>query len=550
MSGGSARAGASVQGTPHTSALAAMAELRLLLSLRKLKGKGGVPDLVARAVMLVLAVPVGIAMAALGTGPAAWRAVRYGSLVQLAASGLFIGIWSSWTALGLTLNDRESFDLRRMLVYPVSPALTFVYEQVAALVGDPFSLFWSLLLFGAFGGAALARPGAWLVMLALTHVLFAFGTVCMVSLLQELLARALRMRRVRELGVAAIYIGCLLVAVHVSTGGARGVWQVMLTLTELRWAAYPAALASEAALRLYHGESLHALPWIAGQALAVLLTGWAAYRLALADALAGGAGGQGSGAAGGLGWRIPGRMGPILEKELKYLLRHPLMSVLGLVVPALAGIIGWAGLPIPLPGAPELSGAMPLFAFALYTLLVTQTVWLNAFGWDRGAARTWFLAPVRAVDVLRAKNAAARLVSFGIFTACAVALFVTAPLPPAWALLAALALHLGAGGWFVTAGNLVSILSGRPGSHTLQRGASVAPFSALLGMGIVSAGTALFVLPVLLERRLDQPWVLFWGWAAVGLVGVAVRRAVLPATARLLERRREELVAAVAGDDV
>ncbi len=53
-----------------------------------------------------------------------------------------------------------------------------------------------------------------------------------------------------------------------------------------------------------------------------------------------------------------------------------------------------------------------------------------------------------------------------------------------------------------------------------------------------------------LVDELEQPWVLVWSWTAVGLVGVAVRRAVLPATARLLERRREALLEAVTGDDV
>jgi ABC-2 type transport system permease protein len=223
--------------------------------------------------------------------------------------------------------------------------------------------------------------------------------------------------------------------------------------------------------------------------------------------------------------------------------------VLSRVVPAIAGIVGWVGLPRRIPGAPELSSAVPLLGFALYTLLVTQAVWINAFGWDRGAARIWFLAPVAPADVLSAKNAAARLAAFAIFAACALALFATGGLPPLWVILAAVALHLGAGVWFVTAGNLVSILNGRPGSHALQRGASIAPLSALLGMGIVSAGTLLFLPPVLLEAKLEQPWILVWGWAALGLLGMAVRRAVLPWTARLLERKREGLLAAVAGDD-
>jgi ABC-2 type transport system permease protein len=535
----------------RTSALRAMAELRLRLTLRRLRGRGGVADLVARVVTALMAVPVGLGCAFFA-GQGAYQAVRSGSPITttVASSFLFVGIWCSWTAMGLTLADREAFDLRRMLVYPVSPALTFVYEQVAALVGDPFSLLWSFLLLGAFSGAALARPGAWCLLLALVHLLFVAGTICMISLLQELLARALRIRRAREVGVAAIYLGVLLVVLRVGSGGIWGLFRFASSLSGLRWLPYPAALAGGAATRLYRGELAGALPWVAGQAVAVVATAWIAYRLALADALAGGEGGRARGAAGGSGWRLPGRVGPILEKELKYLARHPLTAVLLLVVPGIAAVAGWGTRSLAYAGASELRAALPLFGFALYALLVTQAVWINAFGWDRGAARTWFVAPVRPADVLRAKNVASRVLAFAIFAGSALALVATAGPPPLWALLAALALHLGAGVWFVTAGNVVSILHPRPGSHALQRGASVAPLSALVGMGIVSAGGALFVPPVLLVVRLEQPWVLVWSWAAIGLAGAAVRRAVLPATARLLERRREELLAAVTGDDV
>jgi ABC-2 type transport system permease protein len=239
----------------------------------------------------------------------------------------------------------------------------------------------------------------------------------------------------------------------------------------------------------------------------------------------------------------------MLEKELKYLLRHPLMAVLALVVPAIAAVVGWWALPF-------LSNpfwrAIPLFGFALYALLVTQAVWLNAFGWDRGGARLWFLAPIDLADVLRAKNAASRVLAFGLFALSAAAIVATGGVPPAGAVVAALVLHLGAGAWWVTAGNLVSILNPRPGSHSLQRGASLSPISALVGMGIISGVVGLFLLPILLAWPLsDRPWpFLVASWAALGLAGAAVRRAALPFTVRLLARRREDVIGAVAGDDV
>lgn len=532
----------------RTSTLRALAELRLRLTLRRLRGRGGVLELVARTTMLVMAVPVGLGFAALA-GWNSFRAVRVGGASSVAVgSGLFfLGIWQTWTVVGVTLSDRESFDLRRLLVYPVPPAQSYAYELVASVLGDPFALFWSLILLGAFAGAALARPGPWVVLLALTHLFFAAAVTALVALLQELLARALRGRRVREVGVAAIYIGMILLLVWGGSGGVRTLVHGVRAVVGLRWIAYPAALAGEAATRLYLGRSVRALPWIAGLGGSAFLTAWVAYRLSLSDAMAGAEGGQAGGSKGGGGWRLPGRTGPLLEKELKYLLRHPLAAVLGLVVPAIAAMVGWRALPYIPEEAGEVVRALPLFGFALYAQLVTQAFWLNAFGWDRGGARLWFLAPLDLADVLRAKNAAVRLLALAIFAASAVALFATSGAPPLWALVAALALHLGAGAWYQAAGNVISILNPRPAPHSLQRGASLSPVSALAGMGIVSAGTALFVPPVFLALHLEEPWLVAGLWAALGLVGAAVRRAVFPATARLLLRRREELLDSVAG---
>jgi hypothetical protein len=68
-------------------------------------------------------------------------------------------------------------------------------------------------------------------------------------------------------------------------------------------------------------------------------------------------------------------------------------------------------------------------------------------------------------------------------------------------------------------------------------------------MAIFSACGLLASLPVLVALKLDDPWLLPAGWLAIGLLGGAVYRALLPRQARLLRDRREPLLEAVCGDD-
>jgi ABC-2 type transport system permease protein len=55
--------------------------------------------------------------------------------------------------------------------------------------------------------------------------------------------------------------------------------------------------------------------------------------------------------------------------------------------------------------------------------------------------------------------------------------------------------------------------------------------------------------PVLLAIRLDEPWVLAASWAAVAAAALALYRRTLPLAGALLERRREQVLAAVTGDE-
>ena len=531
------------------SLLVAFAELRARLLLRRLRGRGGIPELVARIALFVVAVPAGLVFAAL-SGAGAWRAVKAGVGLQaeIAVAALFFGIWQTWTAVALSVSDREAIDLRRFLGYPIPPSRVFGYGLDASVIGDPFAVFWCLVIGGAFVGATLARPGAWVLLLAAANLLFIVATTAYVALLQELLARLLRGRRARELAIAAVYIGTALLVASMS-GGPRAALRAFRFFAWARWIALPAALAERAVTRLYAQRWAPALGWLALLALAAAVIAIVAYRLALAAALSGGDQGPRAAATGEGGWRLPGRRGALLEKEGKYVLRHPIASVLVLVLPALAGFVGWKLTPRIPQEAGEVVRALPLFGFTLYAHLATQVFWLNAFGWERGGGRVWFLAPIDPVEVLVAKNVATYAFSFALFLASAGTGIALGGVPPAWALLGALALHAGAGPWFLAAGNVVSILNPRPAPYTVQRGGALTPVSAFAGMAIFSSVGLLFSVPALVAIRLDEPWILPGGWAALGAAGLVAYRATLPRVARLLRERREPLLDAISGDD-
>lgn len=543
--GGGARVAATVAGP-----LRALTELRVRLLWRRLRGRGGIAELVARIAVLGVALPSGLLFAVLvafGTYQATLAGP--GPRAALPLAGLFFGVWQAWTAVALSLSEQEQLDLRRFLVYPLPPSRVFGYGLVASLIGDPFATFWCLLLAGGFTGAALARPGPWLALLALVFLAFSAATVALVALLQALLARLLRARRGRALAAAGLYLAVGSLLAWSSAAGGQGFFRGLRALAPARWLVFPPALATEAARALHAGRTWPALGWLGALVLGGGAAAWCAYRLSLAEALSGGEGASARGAAAGPGWRVPGRLGPLLEKEAKYLLRHPLTSVLMLVVPALAALVGWKLGPRLPEDAGDVVRGLPLLGFALYAHLATQVYWLNAFGWDRGGARIWFMAPVALEDVLRAKNLAAYGVSAALMVASGAALLAVGGAVPAWALAAAVALHAGIAPFFLAAGNLVSVLAPRAAAPGLARGGRVPPVAGMAGMAIVSAGSSVFAVPALLAVHLDAPWLLAAAWLALGVAGVALHRALLPRTARLLHRRREAVLDAVAGDE-
>jgi ABC-2 type transport system permease protein len=518
-----------------------------LLFWRRLRGRGGTAEAVATFALFALAIPSALLFSGL-LGAGSMRAARAGAGVRLdvPVTALFFGVWQAWTALALAMPERDALDLRRFLAYPVRPARIFLLGVASGLAGDPFAAFWLLLMGGAFAGAAVGRFGLWLVPLGAVLLAFAAATVALISLLQELFSRLARQRYFRELTILVGVAGWVLLAL----GARQSAGELIRAIQAVQWVLFPPALAAAAGRHLYAGRVLAAMPWLAALLAATLACGWLAYRLALGSARSGGD--EGRLASGPAGVRVPRlfpeRLGALFEKEWRYLARHPVARVQLLVAPALAAIVGFKVVPLVPAEAGEVVRALPLFGLAAYVHLAMQVFWLNGFGWDRGGARTLFLAPLAPPAVLAAKNGAVAALSALFFLAAGAAYVGAGGWPPAWAVLAAVALHLGMAPFLHGAGNLVSILNPRAAPYALQRGGSLPALSSLGGMAIVSGTTGVFALPVLLALRLDSPWTLVAGWLGLAALGWAGWAWSLPRAGRLLLRRREPLLAEICGE--
>ncbi len=534
----------------------ALAELRGRLLWRRFTARGGIAEGVASVVLLVIAVPVGLAFAvAIGFG--AFQAVRAagGLRTDVGASAIFFGIWQTWTAVSLTLNDRDGLDLRRFLVFPIRPARVYAMGLLTGLLGDPVGLVWGAMLGGVFVGAAIARPGAWLAVLLVVLIAFAVATVVLIALIQEVLAAVLSTRRMREwamIGSVGVSVGFLVLLLWSADRPVRAASDAIPVLRIIQWFAWPGAFPAAAARELFAGRVAASLPWIAGLLLATAITGWLAFRIALAQARGAGSSGEGSvGRPGevGLGLR-GGRFGALLEKEARYLYRQPLARVDALLAPVLMAFVAMKVEPRIPAEAGEVVRALPLFGAAVYCHLLLQAFWLNAFGWERGGARALFLAPLDLTAVLRAKGLVLYAYSLVLFlVSAAVMAAVGKGMAPPWAFAAALVLHAAMAPWLFASGNVVSILRPKAASFAIQRNSALSTFSGLIGMGIVSAAMGAFALPAFLALRMESPAILVGGWVVLGIAGALVLRGVLPREARLLADRREEFLPAVCGDD-
>lgn len=538
-----------------SGAVRALAELRGRLLWRRFTARGGIAEGVATVVLLAIAIPVGLGFA-VAVGFGAYQAVRAGGGLRsdVGATAIFFGLWQTWTAVSLTLNDREGLDLRRFLQFPIAPGKTYTMGLATGVAGDPMGVAWATILVGVLVGAAVARPGVWLALLALLLVAFAAATVVFAALIQEVLAAVLTTRRIREaamIGSVVVSVGILVAFLWRAEGPARAPADLLPTLRIVQWGAWPAAFSAGAARELFAGRPTGALPWLAGLLATTGVAGWFSFGIAIAQATSGGAGGEGRGGRAATGRGLPGgAFGALVEKEARFLLRQPLARVSLLLAPLILTLVALKVEPRIPPEAGDAMRALPILGAAIYAHLLGQALWLNAFGWERGGARAFFLAPVDLLAVLRAKALVLAGFDLLLFLAAAAPLLLLGKgTAPSWAWGAALVLHLATFPWLVLPGYLVSVLRPKAASFAIQRSSAVSTFVGLMGMGIVSAVMGLFAVPALLALRADSPMTLSGGWALLGVLGGVLAWRAAPRLARLLHERRDEFLPVICGDD-
>ena len=386
--------------------------------------------------------------------------------VESALPGLLLFILGYWQLSPLvTLSLGVSLEMRKLAFYPVTVPTLFLVECMLRLWT---SLEMILVLLGIFIGLAIVE-GPKLGALAGGLALFIAFNMFFSAGMRNLIERIFQRRMLRET-----------------------VLVVMVTLTIL-----PQMLVFSERFRDFAREAVHsdaALPnWATPSgvcaAIALGTAGWLEFAFALAYAVAAGVFGYfmfrascrltSVSTAGEQAPRIrasktreswfgrlirafgapfPDPLGAMVEKEIKYLWRSPRFR-LPFFMGFTFGVIAWTPILYRMEGevgASMKSGAVSFIS--LYAMLLLGPVlFLNRFGFDRGAARFYFWMPVSFEELLTAKNLATA--GFAFFETAAVAVMcgiAGLPVGP-WAILEALAVTTTSLFYLQSVGNHMSV---------------------------------------------------------------------------------------------
>lgn len=233
-------------------------------------------------------------------------------------------------------------------------------------------------------------------------------------------------------------------------------------------------------------------------------------------------------------------LGALVEKELRVLTRAPRFR-LTFIMGFSFGLVIWLPLGIRSPESFFAANYLAIVSFYALALLGEVSIW-NSWGFDRGAAQFYYVAPVGLRAVMVAKNVVALVfVVLEVGVIAVVSRFL--PLETTVAKMAeALASVVVVAIFLLAAGNFGSVLYPRGVDPGQWRAASPGRFQALL-LVLYPAASAPVALAYLGRFAFDSE-VAFWGVLGFGaLLGGVVYWIALESAVRLAGERREQLLA-------
>ena len=454
-----------------------------------------------------------------------------------------LGVFLFWQVTPLfTLTSGWSLQLDKLRIYPIAARTLFGIETLLRLSSAPEML---ILLFGAMAG--LFRHHSIPLFAPFFLTLFIPLNLFLQMAVRDLVLHSFQRNRFRELFALSIICIAILPQLLLRAGLGRAFAPYYSLVAKSRFGPWY-EIARLSTTGFHPGAFSLFLTWTA---LTFGFARWIFQRSLLGDD---GRPSQSTDASkSGKRTRIafaswPARifsdpLAALLQKEFQSLVRMPKFRVL-------FGMSCILGLLVFVPAA--LNDAEPTSRFMRNNLLpivnvyglllLSDTLLLNAFGLDRGAAQLYFVTPLSLSTVVKAKNLTAisfvLLQSGLILLAAAIAHVPSTPASIASGLLASAVVCV----FLLSAGNFTSLAMPRPidPKQTLKKQAS-----ARMQLWLVGCSLGMFVLvgfAFLARYALQSDWALILVLSFELLVGIVVYRIGLDSAIRRGLRNRETIV--------
>ncbi|MDQ2713117.1 MAG: hypothetical protein M3Y24_12980 [Acidobacteriota bacterium] len=474
----------------------------------------------------------------------AWKLPDFliGELAAWLPSGL-LGVFLFWQVIPLlTLSSGWSLQVNKLQVYPVANRALFGLETLLRITSAPEMV---IVLLGTTVG--LFRHPAVPSLAPLAMLLFIPFNLFFQLAVRDLILHSFERNRFRELfALLVISIG-ILPQLLLRTGLGHRLKPYYFAVARNGIAPW-SEIASLSLGRVHFFDVVLALAWIA---LSFAVARWAFGKSLVADDSFHASSSTTAPAKTGTSfrfWSWPERiftdpLAVLMQKEFQSLVRMPKFRVL-------FGMSCVLGMLVFVPAA--LNGNDPTSAFMRNNLipvvnvygllLLSDTLLLNAFGLDRGAAQVYFVTPVELGDVLKAKNLTA--ITFVLIQSAAILLVAVVAHAPVTLLGVTSGLIASAVVcvFLLATGNLTSLTMPRPidPKQTFKKQGGAAMQIWILGC--VLGLSVLVGFAYLARYALQSDWAFLITLGFEFLIGAVVYRVSLESAVRRGHRNREMIV--------